>query len=126
MSSRATLRMLDLVAAELGAAAGRPAEHAPRPPHGTPRSAVLQGVESLLEAAGMRLLGPRQRFEPLGDLGEAFVAGGLREARVHLRVLVGLAVDRRLQVAIGVADGRTGRRITDLLQEVEMPERMTG
>ena len=39
------------------------------------------GLEPLREAAGMALLGPGQRLEPLGDLLEALVAGGLGEAR---------------------------------------------
>ena len=74
----------------------------------------------------MALLGACERLEPLGDLVEALVAGGLGEARVHLGVLVGLALDRRLQVVGGGADGYAGHRVTDLGEEVEVPERVTG
>src|SRR5262245_9025849 len=57
-----------------------------------------QAVEALLEPAGVRALGAGQGLEPLGDLLEALLAGGLREARVHRRVLVGLTGDRGLEV----------------------------
>src|SRR5262245_36709871 len=90
------------------------------------RSALIQTVEALLEASGVRLLGARQGLAPLRDLGEALVARGLREAGIHLRVLVGLAVDRRLEVAVGVADRRAGRGVADLLQEVEVAEGVAG
>src|SRR4051812_37128908 len=46
-------------------------------------------LEALREAAGMALLGPGQGLQPLGDLLETLLAGGLGEARVHLGVLVG-------------------------------------
>src|SRR4051794_32783428 len=57
----------------------------------SPRPSALDGLEALGEPAGVALLGTRQRLEPLGDLGEALVAGGLRETGIHLGVLVGLA-----------------------------------
>ena len=81
-------------------------------------------VEALLEAARVRLLGAGQRLEPLGDLGEAFLARRPGEARVHLRVLVGLALDGGLQVRVRVADREARRRVAHLLQEVEVAERV--
>src|SRR5690349_23176223 len=89
-------------------------------------SAAADLVEALGEAAGVALLGPGQRLEPLGDLLEALVAGGLGEAGVHLGVLVGLAGDGRLQVLGGAADRLARGGVTDLLQEVEVPEGVTG
>src|SRR4051794_33542497 len=73
--------------------------------------------EALGEAAGVALLGAGQGLEPFGDVLEALVAGGLREARVHLRVLVGLTGDGRLQVVGGGADGHVGDGVADLGQE---------
>src|SRR5580700_1851924 len=83
-------------------------------------------VEALLESAGVRLLGPGQGLEPLGDLFEALVAGGLGEARVHLGVLVGLALDRRLQVVGGAANRNARDRVPDLAEEVKVAERVAG
>src|SRR6476620_5979925 len=64
----------------------------------------VQRVEGALEAAGVGLLGLRQGLEPVGDLVEAFVAGGLGHARVHVGVLVGLAGDGGLKVVRRAAD----------------------
>src|SRR5437763_9648153 len=86
----------------------------------------LQVLDALGEAAGVALLGPGQRLEPLGDLVEALVAGGAGEARIHLGVLVGLALDGRLEVVLGGADRHTGDRVADLGEEVEVPEGMAG
>src|SRR5580700_2437201 len=61
-------------------------------------------LEPLRKATGVRLLGLGQRLEPLGDLLEALVTRCLGEAGVHLGVLVGLALDGRLQVVLGGAD----------------------
>src|SRR5687768_504165 len=61
-------------------------------------TSAADGLEALGEATGVRLLGAGQRLEPLGHLVEALFAGRLGEARVHLGVLVGLALDGRLQV----------------------------
>ena len=74
----------------------------------------------------MALLGAGQGLEPLGDLVEALVAGGLGEARVHLGVLVGLAGDGRLEVVLGVADRLAGDRVADLGEEVEVTEGVAG
>ena len=60
------------------------------------------------------------------DLVEALVARGAGEARVHLGVLVGLALDRRLQVVGGRADRHAGHRVADLGEEVEVAERVAG
>src|SRR5262249_26108908 len=51
-----------------------------------PRLPLLsERVETLLEPTGVRALGAGQGLEPLGDLGEAFLARRLGEARVHRR-----------------------------------------
>src|SRR3954447_16301060 len=68
------------------------------------RSELAEVVQALLEAAGMRLLGAGERLEPLGDLGEALLARCPRESRVHLRVLVGLTLDRGLEVQVRASD----------------------
>src|SRR5918993_5820624 len=54
-------------------------------------------VEGLLEAAGVALLGLGQGLEPVGDLGEAFLARGAGHARIHVGVFVRLARDRGLE-----------------------------
>src|SRR4051794_31546555 len=64
-------------------------------------ASVVERLEALREATGVALLGAGERLEPLGDLLEAFVAGGLREPRVHLGVLVGLTGDGRVEVVGG-------------------------
>src|SRR6059036_1882516 len=87
---------------------------------------LAQGLETLGEAAGVRLLGLGERLEPLRDLLEALAACGLREARVHLRELVGLALDRRLEVQLRGADRHVGHRVAHLLQEVQVPEGVAG
>src|SRR2546428_2853518 len=106
-------------------AAGAEASGAPAPAV-TPMRSLAQGLETLGEAAGVRLLGLGERLEPLRDLREALAARGLGEARVHLGELVGLALDRRLQVLVGRADWRVRHRVADLLQEVEVPEGVAG
>src|SRR5213593_4654210 len=91
-----------------------------------PMGSLSQSLETLGEAAGVRLLGLGERLEPLRDLLETLAARALREARVHLRELVGLALDRRLEVQLRGADRHVGHRVADLLQEVEVPERVAG
>ncbi len=91
------------------------------------RSAALgEGLEPLGESTGVGLLGPGQRLEPLCDLLQAFVTGGLGEPGVHLGVLVGLALDGRLEVVRSRTDRDPGHRVADLLEEVEVPERVAG
>src|SRR6185312_11847788 len=118
---------------------------APRPPSdirysvrkwkrgGTPRAASLptnddgllaERVERFLEAAGMRFLGLGERLEPVGDLVEAFLAGGLRHAGIHVGVFMRLAGDGGSEILCGVADRLAGRRVTDFLQIFEMAMRM--
>jgi hypothetical protein len=80
----------------------------------------------LREAAGVALLGAGEGLEPVGDLVEAFVAGGLGEARVHLGVLVGLAGDGRLEVVLGVADRLAGGRVADFGEVLEVAVRVAG
>src|SRR4051812_23197907 len=90
---------------------------------GVPSGDVL---EALGEAPGVALLGAGQRLEPLGDRLEALVARRAGEAGVHLGVLVGLALDRRLEVVLGGADGDAGDGIADLGEVVEMTEGVAG
>src|SRR5687768_7180770 len=121
MSSRVSLRVLVMV---IGKRTGtRSPEQRARP---RPTSSGGQTLEGLGEPAGVRLLGTGQRLEPLGDLVEALVAGGAGEARVHLGVLVGLALDRRLEVVLGRADGDAGDGVAGLGEEVEVTERVAG
>src|SRR5450755_1337404 len=89
-------------------------------------SVRAQVVEPLLEAACVRFFRARQRLEPLGDLGEPLLARRAREARIHLRVLVRLALDGGLQVRVRVADREARGRVADFLQEIEVAERMAG
>src|SRR3546814_20959003 len=74
----------------------------------------------------MALLGLGERLEPVGDLVEAFLAGGAGHARVHVGVLVGLAGDRRLQIGRGVADRQAGRRVADRLEELPVAVGVAG
>src|SRR6516164_5970034 len=83
---------------------------------------LVERLEALREAPGVRLLRPGQRLEPFGDLLEPLVPGRLREAGVHLGVLVGLSFDRRLQVVRGRADRDACDGVTDLTEEVEVTE----
>src|SRR4029453_10863957 len=87
---------------------------------------LAQRVEALLEAAGVGLLGARQRLEPLGNLGEALLAGGAGEAGIHLCVLVRLALDRRLEVQVGASERESRDRVADVLEEIEVPEGVAG
>src|SRR4029453_13153856 len=68
-------------------------------------------VEGLLEATGVALLGLGQGLEPVGDLGEAFLARGAGHARIHVGVLVRLARYRGLGVGGGWrrSEGRSPR-----------------
>src|SRR5580692_3769799 len=103
-----------------GARAGR------APLRGAARGCSGQRLETLGEASGVALLGARQGLEPVGDLLEPLVARRAGEARVHLGVLVGLAFDGRLEVVGGGPDRHPGHRGSDLPQEVEVPEGVTG
>src|SRR5262249_8353319 len=55
---------------------------------------LAEVVESLLEAARVRLLRPREGLEPLRDLDETLLAREAGKPGVHLRVLVGLPFHR--------------------------------
>src|SRR5438876_9486823 len=112
MSSTVSLRTSSLDCVRVGRAGARP-----------PRSA--DGFERGLEPAGVALLGACERLEPLRDLLEALVARGLREARVHLGVLIGLTGDGRVQVVGRRTHGNTGDRVADFGEEVEVAERVT-
>src|SRR2546430_5496414 len=106
-------------------AAGAEASGAPVPAV-TPMRSLAQGLETLGEAGGGRLVGLGERLEPFCDLLEALAACGFREAWVHLRELVGLALDRRLEVQLRGADRHVGHRVAHLLQEVQVPEGVAG
>src|SRR5947207_9846283 len=86
----------------------------------------VQTVERPLEPAGMRFLGLGEGLEPVGDLVEAFLAGGARHARIHIGVFVGLAGDGGAQIIAGAADRLAGRRVADLFDIFEMTVRMAG
>src|SRR6266511_1944062 len=83
-------------------------------------------LEALGGATRVALLRAGKGLEPLADLVKALVAGGAGEARVHLRVLVRLALDRRLEVVGGRTDVDARDRVTDLGEEVEVPEGVAG
>src|SRR5690606_6947907 len=83
-------------------------------------------VEQLLEAPCVGLLGLGEGLEPVGDLFEALLAGGLRHARVHVGVLVGLACDAGLEVVLGVADRQAGGGVAGGPEVVEVAVRMAG
>src|SRR3989454_12854959 len=85
-----------------------------------------QGLQTLREPPRMRLLGLGEGLEPLRDLLESLATGRLGEARVHLGELVRLAVDRGLEVLLGRADRQPGHGIPRFLQEVEVPEGVSG
>ena len=86
----------------------------------------ITGRESVGELAGVALLGAGERLEPVGDLVEALVAGGLGEAGVHLGVLVGLTGDGRLQVVLGVADRLARCGVTDFGEVLEVAVGVAG
>src|SRR5262245_56480161 len=88
------------------------------------RAPSLHRGEALREPARVALLGPRERLEPLRDLVEALLASGLGEPGIHLRVLVGLALDRGLEVLVGRADRDAGDGVADLREELEVAVRV--
>src|SRR6516164_9338601 len=91
----------------------------------TRRRACSDGVQGLLKPVGVRALCLRERFEPVGDLSETFLARGLRHSRVHVGVLVGLAGNRCLQVQACLTNRKTGGRVTYRLEIFEMAVRVT-
>src|SRR5450755_126829 len=80
--------------------------------------------QELREAVRVRFLGARERLEPVGDLGEALLAGGLREPGVHLCVLVGLALDRALEIQRRRSEWKARGRVARGLQVVHVPVRV--
>src|SRR5207248_3724210 len=80
----------------------------------------------LREAARVRLLGLRERLEPLGDLAEPFLARLTGKPRVHLRILVGLARDRRGEILLAIADRLAGGGIAHLLEVLEVTVGVSG
>src|SRR5262249_23731164 len=85
-------------------------------------AAAADLLEALREPAGVALLGASQRLQPLADLLQPLVAGGAGEPGVHLGVLVGLALDRRLEVVGRRAHRDARARVADLGEEVEVTE----
>src|ERR1700731_241082 len=83
-------------------------------------------VESFLEATGMRLLGLGESLEPVGDLVEAFLAGGARHTGIHVGIFVRLAGDGRLQLVRSLADRQASPRVAALLEVFEMAVRVAG
>src|SRR5450755_4470434 len=82
--------------------------------------------QELREAVRVRFLGARERLEPVGDLGKAFFAGGLREPGIHLGVLVGLALDRALEIQRGRSERKARGRVARGLQVIHVPVRVAG
>src|SRR2546422_11477251 len=72
----------------------------------------------------MASLRTNERFEPLGHLVEALVAGRAGEARVHLGVLEDLERERGLQTSDNRARLAQSRPLAEFREEVKMPERM--
>src|SRR5688572_23218634 len=88
------------------------------------RVLLAERVQSLLETVRVRALGLGERLEPVRDLLETLAAGGLRHARIHVGVLVGLAGDRGLQIVAGLADGQAGGGVADRLEILEVTVRV--
>jgi len=65
-------------------------------------------------------------LEPVGNLVEAFCAGGLGHARVHVGVLVGLAGDGGLEVLVGTTDRQAGGRVTHGLEIFQVTVGVSG
>ena len=74
----------------------------------------------------MAFFGFGEGLEPVGDLVKTFLAGGPRHARIHIGVFVGFAGDRGLQIQGGVADRLARRRISDLLEILQVAMGMAG
>ena len=74
----------------------------------------------------MRPLGLGERLEPVGDLVEALVPRGLRHARVHVGVLVGLAGDGGLEIVAGRADRQSGGRVADAFHVLQVAVGVAG
>src|SRR5260221_14112104 len=87
---------------------------------------VGERVERFLEAVGVRTLRLGERLEPVGDLGEAFLACGLRHAGIHVGVFVGLSGDGGLQIQARPTERKVRRRIAALLQVFEMAVGVAG
>ena len=51
----------------------------------------LNRIQCFLKAPGMRLFGLGECFKPIGYLIKAFVAGGARHTRIHIRIFMGFA-----------------------------------
>src|SRR5574339_314157 len=88
------------------------------------RRSTLETVEPFLKAVRMGPFRFGQGLKPFRQLGEAFFAGRLRHARIHLSVFVCLAFNGRFQIGFRIPDRHPRRRVSDLLQKVEMPKGM--
>jgi hypothetical protein len=74
----------------------------------------------------VRTLGLGQRFEPVGDLVEAFVTRGLGHARVHVGVLVRFAGDRGFRFSLVLPIGLPVAGSPTLLEVLEVAVRVAG
>src|SRR5438046_2141929 len=77
---------------------------------------LLDRLDALLEAGGVRFLGASERLEPLGDVFEALAGPGIRESGIRLGGLVGLRGVGVLVVLCGFADRLAGGAIAHDLQ----------
>ena len=85
-----------------------------------------RGCRALFGTDRRGFFGLRQGFEPIGDLVETFLAGGLGHARIHVGVLVGFARDRGFQIGFGGPHLETGGRVANGFQEFQMAVGVTG
>src|SRR5690348_73050 len=78
-----------------------------------PRTSVLvrEAVERLLKAVGVRALCLGERFEPVSDLREAFLARDLRHARIHVGVFVRLPRNGCLEVRARISEREIRRGV---------------
>src|SRR5258708_4392215 len=83
-------------------------------------------TEKIAEASCMGFFGFRQRLKPVGYFGEAFFTSRLCHARVHIGVLVSLAMNGRFEIQLGIAERLVSRGVAYLLEVVEMTVRVPG
>src|SRR3546814_21098569 len=60
--------------------------------------------QSLLELTGVALFRLRQRFEPVSELVEAFIAGGAGHTGKHVGIFLVFTLNRPLTIGAGVAE----------------------
>ena len=74
----------------------------------------------------MALLGFCQGFEPICDFVKTFVARRTRHARIHIRVFVGFASDRRFQIVGSTADRLARGGIAGFFKILQMAMSVAG